>query len=301
LLIPVISAKCPHGAYEWRSKCYYFEKKATGFPEAEEKCNSLGGHLASIHDGFTNAVVTEHARDSFGTNSTSNDFWIGLSNLITPKNLTWIDGTGFNYANWDKKQPGSITTTKCGVILLKNGLWKIDSCYKMKNFVCTVSEQNLTTTASPVTTLRTTIGNGPTGTAPPASNCTGNFTYYQPTNACYGVFGTGETDGMAWSDGENFCKTINGHLASIHSEGEYQFIMSFNYPVNAFYWPWIGLFTSDQGQTWQWSDGSATDYLPWIAGFPDTSNPYYCAFLNSEGIENLDCGDIGSTLCKINL
>ena len=58
LLIPVCFGACPHGGYEWRSKCYIFDKKPTGFPEAEAKCNTLGGHLASIHDGFTNAVIT---------------------------------------------------------------------------------------------------------------------------------------------------------------------------------------------------------------------------------------------------
>jgi hypothetical protein len=299
LLLPLAAfgASCPKGTYEWQGKCYYFEKKPTGFPEAEAKCNTLGGHLPSIHDGFTNALITEHARDNFGKNASTVDFWIGLSNIVTPTNLSWIDGTAVDFSDWDKKQPGNFGPNSCGAITLKNGLWRVNSCFGMKMYVCEVDKNMFNgTTASP---QGTTTTQGPMQTTAGTGSCSGNYTYFAGSNSCYGVFFTQEQDGKSWNDAEAFCVGLGGHLASIHGQAEFDFIMNFNYPANSFYWPWTGLSSQDQGQTWQWSDGSSNSDIPWASGEPDTTDPYYCAFATSIGVENLDCPEQAAALCKI--
>uniref|UniRef100_A0AC34FR68 C-type lectin domain-containing protein n=1 Tax=Panagrolaimus sp. ES5 TaxID=591445 RepID=A0AC34FR68_9BILA len=109
---------CPNGAYEWQTNCYYFQKNGTDFPEAETNCIGMGGHLASIHDGFTNALITGHA-DNIFTSLLKRDFWIGLSNIKTSKKLSWIDGSKLDYTDWDKNEPNNATGIKCTSMILK--------------------------------------------------------------------------------------------------------------------------------------------------------------------------------------
>uniref|UniRef100_A0AC34F4E3 C-type lectin domain-containing protein n=1 Tax=Panagrolaimus sp. ES5 TaxID=591445 RepID=A0AC34F4E3_9BILA len=55
------------------------------------------------------------------------------------------------------------------------------------------------------------------------------------------------------------------------------------------YGAWSGLCSYDYIKTWNYTDGSAVDYLPWLEGFPrngaDYSNPT-CAFILQEKLFN---------------
>ena len=48
---------CPAEAVEWKSVCYFFKSPASAFMNGESTCNKLGGHLTSIHEGFTNSFI----------------------------------------------------------------------------------------------------------------------------------------------------------------------------------------------------------------------------------------------------
>ena len=295
LSIPtIVKAACPNNGYQWQSNCYYFQTNATDFPEAERNCVMLGGHLVSIHDSFTNALLTGHFRGV-------NDYWIGLSNIKTSKKLAWIDGTKVDFTDWDKNQPGNVTGIKCASVTLKSGLWKVESCFQQKAYVCEIAGGASGSTAVPPMTTTQGGGNPTPSTTGSTGQCTGNATYYQPTNSCYSVYFTSDPDSKPWNASETFCQSIGGHLASIHSQDEFNFIMNFNYPANAEYWPWIGLFSNDNEQTFQWSDGTPMDFLPWGPGEPYVDTNFNCVFANSAGIDTLDCSDPGSALCKVKL
>uniref|UniRef100_A0A914ZGY6 C-type lectin domain-containing protein n=1 Tax=Panagrolaimus superbus TaxID=310955 RepID=A0A914ZGY6_9BILA len=182
----------------------------------------MGGHLASIHDGFTNALLTGHSVNIF---QGAKDYWIGLSNINTPKKLSWMDGTKLDFVDWDKNQPGKISGIRCTSAELKTGLWKTDSCFLQKSYVCGVPKAAGGSTTMPPMTRTTTRRTSPTTTGSGAG-CSGNFTYFAPTNACYGVFNTYDPDATSWNASEALCQSINGHLASIHSADEFTFIMS---------------------------------------------------------------------------
>uniref|UniRef100_A0A914PW28 C-type lectin domain-containing protein n=1 Tax=Panagrolaimus davidi TaxID=227884 RepID=A0A914PW28_9BILA len=244
--------------------------------------------------GFSDGFFIGH----FGKDS--KDYWIGLSNIKAPKKLAWTDGTKVDFVEWDKNQPGNVTGIKCASVTLKTGYWKVESCFQQKAYVCEIKNGASGSTAVPPMT--TTTGNtAPPTTTASAQKCTGNFTYYGPTNSCYGVFFTFDPDARGWNASETFCQSINGHLASIHSQDEFNFIMNFNYPQNSEYWPWVGLFSNDNEQTFQWSDGTPTDFLPWGPGEPVVDTNFNCVFANSEGIDTLDCSEPGTALCKIKL
>jgi putative hemolysin len=303
VLPALVFCACPNGGYQWQTNCYYFQANGTDFPEAEANCISQGGHLASVHDSFTNALLTGHAVNIF---QKQKDYWIGLSNLKTPKKLAWIDGTKLDFVDWDKNQPGNGTGIRCASVDLKTGLWRVESCFQQKPFVCAVVGSGSVSTMGPMTTTTrrntnptTTTGSGMT--TPSGNKCTGNFTYYGPTNSCYGVFNMYDPDAKPWNASEAFCVGIGGHLASIHSQDEFNFIMSFNYPSNAQYFPWTGLFSADNEQTFQWTDGTPTDFLPWGPEEPVVDTNYNCVFAFTEGFATYDCSTPASTLCKIPL
>eukprot|EP00486_Rosalina_sp_Unknown_P008015 CAMPEP_0201589922 /NCGR_PEP_ID=MMETSP0190_2-20130828/172187_1 /ASSEMBLY_ACC=CAM_ASM_000263 /TAXON_ID=37353 /ORGANISM="Rosalina sp." /LENGTH=89 /DNA_ID=CAMNT_0048045029 /DNA_START=1 /DNA_END=267 /DNA_ORIENTATION=+ len=62
---------------------------------------------------------------------------------------------------------------------------------------------------------------------------------------------------MRWNEGTTYCISVHGsHLASIHSESEYQAAKKAcgNYDC------WLGLSDNTQEGTWVWDDGTITDY-----------------------------------------
>ena len=57
LTFGLATSQCPSGAFEWQSTCLIFKTTSDGFADAEITCQGIGGHLASIHDGFSNAII----------------------------------------------------------------------------------------------------------------------------------------------------------------------------------------------------------------------------------------------------
>ena len=53
----LVVSSCPNGSLQWKTNCYYFNSTAEGFAKAEMFCIENGGHLASIHDAFTNDII----------------------------------------------------------------------------------------------------------------------------------------------------------------------------------------------------------------------------------------------------
>lgn len=56
-LIVVVFGGCPKGSVERGTKCYHFFIDPLPFVKAEQACNGLDGHLASVDDGYTNAFL----------------------------------------------------------------------------------------------------------------------------------------------------------------------------------------------------------------------------------------------------
>ncbi|VDO71258.1 unnamed protein product [Heligmosomoides polygyrus] len=79
---------------------------------------------------------------------------------------------------------------------------------------------------------------------------------------------------VTFDEAEKACKAQKGHLASIHSKEENDFIYGLakkSLPkVNHDDLCWIGLRKSSKG--WTWTDGSSTNYTNWAPGQPNNVN-----------------------------
>ena len=71
---------------------------------------------------------------------------------------------------------------------------------------------------------------------------------------------------------EDNCRALGGHLASIHSIEEQNFLMqTFNPPDGV----WIGAVDPDHNGVWEWMDGSGFDFSYWIPGDEPDGGSYY--------------------------
>uniref|UniRef100_A0AC34G894 C-type lectin domain-containing protein n=1 Tax=Panagrolaimus sp. ES5 TaxID=591445 RepID=A0AC34G894_9BILA len=86
---------------------------------------------------FENIFLSEEALIKY-TESTDTDFWIGATNLMNPPNWTWMDGTAFEFSDWDNNKT-STSGTDCGAAIMQGGKWIPDDCFKQKPYVSFIS------------------------------------------------------------------------------------------------------------------------------------------------------------------
>ena len=102
---------------------------------------------------------------------------------------------------------------------------------------------------------------------------------------------------MKWVEAENHCVEHGGHLASVHSDQEKDFILGLA-PSGGF---WIGGSDKEVEGEWGWSDGSSFSYSHWAERQPDNwNNVEHCLLFTQEKKWN-DGGCDGKRqyVCKI--
>ena len=118
-----------------------------------------------------------------------------------------MDGTPFNFKDWDKTQPSNTLGSDCGAVKMPSGLWIADDCaIKMKPYVCSI--QTAPPTAPPTTPMK------------PLS-CPIGWVYNNATKFCYKVLINSN-----WLDAEDVCKVEGAHLTSIHNLAEALWVAS---------------------------------------------------------------------------
>uniref|UniRef100_A0AC35GRD2 C-type lectin domain-containing protein n=1 Tax=Panagrolaimus sp. PS1159 TaxID=55785 RepID=A0AC35GRD2_9BILA len=270
--LTTIFCLCPNGSIEFQNFCYFFYPNATQFFNAELTCNGLNGHLASIHDGFINTFITTESSNYFH-DSTTSDFWIGLNSLMSLGNWTWIDNTTSDFNNWAPSEPQNLTQ-HCAAVTIANSYWTSADCFKTKPFVCEISA---------------------TPTYPAYINCSEGWIYFEPTHSCYGHDGYGYIVGNR-TYGETYCERFKAHLPSIHSYEETKFLLTIaGFFDHAF---WTGLISDDNEVTWEWSDKSNVDYLPWGKGYPNRKISSCAGLVYTELLFDDDCTVTHPIICK---
>lgn len=86
---------------------------------------------------------------------------------------------------------------------------------------------------------------------------------------------------FSWSEAENYCKGLGGHLVSINSSEEQTFVESLTESSSKKN-IWIGGYL--ENGDWKWSDGSSFVYQNWDLDKPDNyqDNEFFLRYANAD-------------------
>ncbi|XP_068508263.1 secretory phospholipase A2 receptor isoform X2 [Syngnathus scovelli] len=258
---------CGLGWLKYDASCYKKVEAPNGWLGAHHHCVWEGGDLLSI---------SSSAEEDFVKKTMMTHFWLGLSNLkcddiwcrFEDGNLTWSDGETLTHTNWASDQPGSTDVASCAYVKQgthdQSGKWMSGSCASSLAYVC---ERPLKCPAG-----RTCARKGYAFKAVKTSDCSGGDLLYN--DYCYHY----EGEAKSWEEAEKFCRSRRGHLASIHSKEEAQFVYGHSYTQHSSF---VGR------KKVEWSDGTEFDYQAL-----ENNTVGDCAFPTA-------LGELSSCLCTV--
>ncbi|MDO4170321.1 MAG: C-type lectin domain-containing protein [Lachnospiraceae bacterium] len=100
--ISASSNNLPANTIKFNSNSYKFYNETLNWHEAKEKCEELGGHLATISSEEENHFLKSNIPD--------NDvsfFWIGGTDEKEEGNWKWVTGEAFNFTCWSENSPNN--------------------------------------------------------------------------------------------------------------------------------------------------------------------------------------------------
>ncbi|KAE9546715.1 hypothetical protein FO519_010073, partial [Halicephalobus sp. NKZ332] len=220
--------------------CYFILNETNTFQNAEIMCqNNIPAHLPKINDNVMNFYIGELARSN-GFDS----IWIGATNTPHSKGETcdnwyWTNWTEvLSFTHWGPSEPSS---GNCVSLSIGDGYqWHTRSCSDFLPTICQI----------------------------PASYsiCDPDWSLFTGTQMCYKTV----INRLSFDDAEKSCQSNGGHLVSIHSEAENEFVINIaasgittdNEALTDIY---IGLYrdTTDPVGTMHWTDGTSVNYSTW--------------------------------------
>ncbi|KAK0412069.1 hypothetical protein QR680_006017 [Steinernema hermaphroditum] len=105
---------------------------------------------------------------------------------------------------------------------------------------------------------------------------------------------------LTWEDAEQFCVDQNGHLSSILSKEEADFVTSLMKNENINFDFWIG--GRREGEQFHWADGSSWDFTDFHYGQPNGISENSCLQIYDANFKewmNYDCKREFPSVCKI--
>jgi len=128
---------------EMNGQCYYWSQEKLFWGSAEEKCRSLGGHLAS--------VTSQDIHDYIQQNEKNPDFvWLGATDQDKEGAWKWTDCNPWNFIKWGAGEPNNQKNEDadgedCAILASNktNGYknWLDTQCrWTERQFVCSISK-----------------------------------------------------------------------------------------------------------------------------------------------------------------
>ncbi|XP_074518048.1 type-2 ice-structuring protein-like [Halichoeres trimaculatus] len=104
---------------------------------------------------------------------------------------------------------------------------------------------------------------------------------------------------LTWHEAEGNCRSLGGHLASLHSYNEYQLVQSLITPSGN---PsaWLGGSDALQEGVWEWTDGTTFQYRNWCTAQPDNWGNEDClqmSYSNHKCWNDVNCGYRYPSVC----
>jgi hypothetical protein len=213
-----------------------------------------GTPLASLHSAADNSALYA-MKQANGDGLT----WIGANDVAFEGAWSNVDGTAFDYSNWDAGQPDNYRGGQDCALMWQNGKWDDCTCDAGHfNFACDApSWLTVDTVASDTWML------------------------------VHGVGAKNWQDARAWCEAQGAFSS----LASVPSQQVNDWMWAAA-QSKAFPQVWIGYNDVSSPNNWQWSDGSAVTFVNWLPGEPRYSGTYPvdCAlFWHDNKWNNGDC------------
>ncbi|XP_028602663.2 secretory phospholipase A2 receptor isoform X2 [Podarcis muralis] len=258
---------CPKGWLYFAFKCFLVQiPKDPGllksWNSAQAFCSHYDGSLASIENEVEQAFITMNL---FGHKS---NVWIGLQSTDYER---WANGKEVEYSNWypvEAVQNHHDHSTKiqeksplCASILNKPsfslmGKWHLENCGKSNGFICQKAQD----------TSRNVIHSSVMYPVPDT---------LEYANKTYTLI----RGNMTWYMALKTCKENGAELVSISDHYHQAFLTVI---VNRLgFAHWIGLFTSDNGLNFEWSDGTKPPHTFWRDEESQTSGS--CVYIDIDG------------------
>lgn len=268
----------------WNDHTYNLYNESMTWKEAKNYCESIGGHLVTINSEQENNMICSMLSDN-----SMNCYWIGLSRNSVGDDWEWINGEPVTYTNWADNEPnndrnkneiyvhlfGQKRTGGIGVKAV--GQWNdvtdnaasyASSFYDINNFGFICEWDN-------------NISNTKTEISRDSNEYKGHK---------YAVF----DKGLDWNAAKEYCESLGGHLATISSKEENEFIYELM-TDSGYTSAYFGLTDEDEEGIWEWVNGEPVEYTNWHKGEPNSenSNEDYAMFYwkNTDGTWN--DGDFG--------
>ena len=226
----------PKASTFYNGHLYILYDVQTGcWDQANEMCNTWGGHLVTINSAQEQAVVYELAKKS------SKSYCKIGAKANASRQWSWVTGENFSYANWKSGQPDNYNGMEfyAEMDIKAGGTW--DDCANVRyGDVCFIVEHEM--------------------------NETPIKTYSVDNKVKYAVF----DKAMPWEDAKNYCEQLGGHLATISNKAEQDIIAGLivNGSRDAY-----SIGATKRGlDNWSWIDGKEFSYTNWDDGYP--VNPY---------------------------
>ncbi|XP_070695786.1 galactose-specific lectin nattectin-like [Pempheris klunzingeri] len=124
---------CPEGWTRFGSRCFMFFHMSKPWTDAEHKCISVGGNLASVHSADENEFLRDLIERVSGYRRHT---WIGGYDAVRERTWMWTDGTSFDYKRWSIGEPNNLGTEHCIEMNWRGNYWNDSRCEHWKSFVC---------------------------------------------------------------------------------------------------------------------------------------------------------------------
>ncbi|XP_065736988.1 lymphocyte antigen 75 isoform X2 [Phocoena phocoena] len=264
---PVTSVRCPSPVLNtpwipFQNSCYNFmitknRYIVTTRDEVHSKCQTLNpkSHILSIRDEKENNFVLEQLLHYNYMAS-----WVMLGITYENNSLMWSDKTTLSYTHWRSGRP-AVKNGKFFAGLNTDGFWDIQTFNVVEDILYFHQHSILACKIEMVDYKE---------------DCNTTLPRFIPhEDGTYNVI----QKRVTWYEALNTCSQSGGHLASVHDQNAQLFLEDIvkrdGFPL------WVGLSSHDGSESsFEWSDGSAFDYIPW----KDKKSAGNCVVLDPKGI-----------------
>lgn len=212
-----------------------FDGEASNWDAAQEYCEALGAHLLTITSAEENAFVYDYMIDCGYTDA----YW-GLTDRETEGVWEWCTGEPLTYVNWAEEEPNNDNGGEHYGMFWEGepgGVWNDgDFGHDGVAFLC--EWDRVLTSAKAV----------------------------RDNHAYLLIY----TDVNSWEEAQSYCESLGGHLATITSAEENEFVYSYvvaSGSRNAYF----GMTDKNREGTWEWCTGEEFSYSNWAPDQPSDS------------------------------